>query len=370
MATTAPFSPVLHTPLCELLGIRYPIIKAGMGGGADTPELVAAVSSAGGLGLLSAVLTSPDQLRANIRAVRALTDRPFGVNVVVHPPETDKRGDIAATQAFLDRFRRELNLPLGTADLRPPLGNPEDQLAVAMEEQVPVINTMGDPTAVIAPAHDGGARVLAIVTTVAEAIEAVEAGADVVVAQGAEAGGLRGTFRLGPDGEAALIGTLALVPQVVDAVRVPVIAAGGIMDGRGIVAALALGAAGVLLGTRFSLARESGIFPGWRERAIAATEVDAVVNRVLTGRPARSIRNRLVEEHERAGIEPLPFPLQAAATVDVVRAAAQHNAADLFYLAAGQGLRLAKDGQGAAEIVAELVEEARRELTRLHTLVG
>ncbi|MES4785402.1 MAG: hypothetical protein C4294_05795 [Nitrospiraceae bacterium] len=135
-----------------------------------------------------------------------------------------------------------------------------------------------------------------MVTTVAEAKQVVDGGVDAVVAQGAEAGGHRSTFVLDPQGEVPLIGTFARVSQVVDAVSVPVVAAGGIADGHGLVAALALGAAGVQLGARFLVARESGIFPSYQDRLLSATEADTVVTRAFTGRPARSLRNRFVEQ--------------------------------------------------------------------------
>jgi nitronate monooxygenase len=155
---------------------------------------------------------------------------------------------------------------------------------------------------------------------------------------------------------------MALVPQVVDAVKVPVVAAGGIMDGRGLLAALALGAAGVMLGTRFSLARESGVTASWRAALQTADETDVVVDSIAIGRPARSLRNRLVEEYQRAGLAPLPFPRQYLIAAEVHVAAQEQDRAELTYLAAGQGVRLAKDGQPAAEIVAELVSGAESAL--------
>jgi nitronate monooxygenase len=208
--------------------------------------------------------------------------------------------------------------------------------------------------------------VVSMVSTVEEALLVVERGADVVVAQGAEAGGHRSTFELGPDDDPPLVGTLALVPQVVDAVGVPVVAAGGIADGRGLVAALALGAAGVQMGTRFLLARESGAHPAYRRRLLAATEEDTVVTRVFTGRPARALRNRFVDEYLSAGSEPLAWPLQRAAAGDVYRASQSADDGDYSPLLAGQGLRLLKeDGLAAAEIVEGLVAEAGAVLSRL-----
>lgn len=360
----------LHTPLCDLLGIRYPIIQAGMAGGATTPELVAAVSQAGGLGVLGASGMEPGRIREAIRAIRARTDRPFGVNFLLAPPEPGTQ-DASTVQPFLDRFRQQLGLPPGTTDLTLPPSLLHEQLQVVFEEQVPLLSTgLGDPTGLVEPAHAAGARVMAMVTTVDEAILVAEGGADVVVAQGSDAGGHRSTFKLAPNGQAALVGTLSLVPQVVDAVSVPVVAAGGIMDGRGVVAALALGAAGVLLGTRFLLARESGASPTYQERLLAATEADTVVTRAFTGRPAQGIRNRFVQEYLRYGPEPLAWPLQGIAAEDIYGAAQSSNNGDYFPILAGQGLRMLKSGQGAAQIVAELAGEAGDVFIRLQRLAG
>jgi nitronate monooxygenase len=356
----------LRTPLCDLLGIAYPILKAPMACGTDTVELVAAVSAAGGLGILGALMLSPEALRAAIRAIRALTDRPFGVNLIAHPPEPE-RGDVAAVRAFFARYRAELGLPPADGEIALPPPFVPEQLQVICEEAVPVLNTMGDPSGLIEPAHAAGVKVMPFVTTVAEARRAVALGADAVAAQGAEAGGLRGTFRVGPDGEVPLVGTMALVPQVVDAVKVPVVAAGGIMDGRGVLAALALGAAGAMLGTRFSVARESGVTPSWREALRTAAETDVVVTSVANGRPARSLRNRLIREYAESGLAALSFPHQYLVAAEIQRAARALDRAELTYLAAGQGVRLAKDGQAAGEIVAELVAETE---ARLRGLAG
>lgn len=360
----------LRTPLCALLGIRYPLIQAPMAGGWTTPALVAEVSTAGGLGMLPAARVTPDELRAAIHAVRARTDRPFGVNFQLAGLEPGNH-DVAAVQRFLDRFRRELGLPPGSPDLAPPPSALPEQLRIVAEERVPVVSfALGDPGALVARVQDAGARALVMVTTVAEARRAAELGADAVIAQGAEAGGHRSTFAIAPGDEPPLVGALALVPQVADAVAAPVIAAGGIMDGRGVVAALALGAAGVQLGTRFLLARESGATPAYRRRLLAATEADTVVTRAFTGRPARGLRNRLTEEHRGAGAEPLAWPLQGLAAADILREGLARDDADLFPLLAGQGLRLQRGEQGAAEIVEELVRGATDVLTRLGACAG
>jgi nitronate monooxygenase len=356
----------LSTPLCDLLGVRYPLIQAPMAGGWTTPQLVSAVSNAGGLGSLAGAGVPPERLREDIKAVKERTDRPFGVNFLLAPPGPGSQ-DVAAVQRFLDRFREELDLPPGEAELEPPSFSLEEQLEVVFEERVPMLSVaLGDPGDLVGRAHEEDMLVTSMVTTVEEAVRAAEGGVDLVVAQGAEAGGHRSTVELGPDGEPPLVGTLALVPQVVDAVGVPVVAAGGIVDGRGLVAALALGAAGVQMGTRFLLARESGAHRTYRRRLLAATEVDTVVTRVFTGRPARGLRNRFVEEYLGAGSEPLAWPLQRAAAGDIYAAAQAADNGDYSPLLAGQGLRmLGEDGQGAAGIVEEVVAEAGTVLSQL-----
>lgn len=159
-------------------------------------------------------------------------------------------------------------------------------------------------------AHSHNMTVMTMVTTVNEAIQVVKGGSDIVVAQGAEAGGHRSAFKLGPNGETPLIGTFALVPQIVDAIpHVPVVAAGGIMDGRGLVAALALDASGALIGTRFLVAKESGIFPAYQDKTFSSTETDTIITHLFTGRPARSIRNHFVEKYLESNTKPLARPL-------------------------------------------------------------
>src|SRR5689334_14801852 len=229
------------TPLTRLLGLSLPIVQAPMAGGISTPHLAAAVSEAGGLGSLAGAMLPPEQLRAAIREMRSLTGKPFAVNVFAPLPAPS--GARVAEWAALTGT---------TADPPPrPDWSVEDQLAVIAGEEVAAVSfTFGIP-----PLDRFGGITIGTATTVAEAVALEEAGVDVVVAQGFEAGGHRGTFVWTP--EHALVGTLALVPQVADAVRIPVVAAGGIMDGRGVAAALALGADGVQLGTAFIASDES-----------------------------------------------------------------------------------------------------------------
>lgn len=282
------------TDLARGLGIRLPIVQAPMAGGWTPPRLVAQVSEAGGLGSLAAAMLSPDELREQLRAIRAMTGKPFAVNLFAPLPAPTERG--------LDGWAL-LNGP-GVPVLPKPAPTFVDQLSVVIEGGVRVLSfTFG------IPAFEGfDGFTIGTATTVAEAVALADAGVDAVVAQGYEAGGHRGTF-LAPMTtrgiSQSLIGTLALVPQVVDAVQVPVIASGGIMDGRGIAAARMLGAQGVQLGTAFLGTEEAGIPPEYR-RALAEP---TTVTDVLTGRYARAVRTPLVDRLETSGVLPPDYPL-------------------------------------------------------------
>jgi len=354
----------MHTVLCERLGVEVAVIQAPMAGGWTTPALAASVSEAGGLGMLAGARLTADQLRAQIEETQHRTRRPFGVNFLLAPPAAPE-DDGPSARDTLDDIRRRLDLPSpapGGGTTPAPVA---DGLEVALEARVPVLSfAMGSPAPWVERVHAAGAVVMASVTTVAEAEGAAAAGTDVLVAQGAEAGGHRSTFGVEGVDPLPLVGSMALVPAIVDAVGVPVVAAGGIMDGRGIVAALALGAEGVQLGTRFLLATESGASPGYRRRLLQAVETDAVVTDVLSGRPARALRNAIVRTFEERGTRPLGWPRQAAAALDIYRASLERDG-DWAPLFAGQGLRLARREQPAGEIVRELVAEVRRVRERL-----
>ena len=214
-------------------------------------------------------------------------------------------------------------------------------------------------------ARAAGAPLLAMASSVEDAVRAVESGADVIVAQGSEAGGHRSTFHVPEDGIVPLVGTFALVPQVVAALDVPVIAAGAVMNGRGLAAALALGADGVQMGTRFLVARESGAPASYRRRVSQARDTDTVMTRAVSGRPARGIRNRLITTLEAAGPPALGYPAQARVTGEVRAAGARADDPEMIALWAGQAAGLSGEGQTAKEIVDEVMAEAAAVIAEL-----
>jgi nitronate monooxygenase len=350
--------------LLRRIGIEHPIIQAPMAGGPSTPALVAAVSSAGALGSFAGGYLPPEAIRSAIQEIRRLADRPFGVNLFV--PEPARRSptddEVARAQEALRPFRDELGIPVPPRIPPPPPF--EAQLGVVLEERVPVFSfTFGTlPEADVKRLHERGILVMGTATTPREAAALERAGVDAVVAQGSEAGGHRGTFA-GPP-EEGLIGTMALVPQVVDRVGVPVVAAGGIMDGRGLVAALALGASAVQMGTAFLASAESGAHPRHKEAVLTRSDEDrTALTRAFTGRLARGVRNRFMVEMEQRGAI-LPYPHQGLLTQDIRQASARDGRDEFLSLWAGQAAPLAT-GKGAREIVDDLVAQARESLRRL-----
>jgi len=347
--------------LVDLLGIRHPILLAAMAGGPSTAELAAEVSRAGGLGVLGlSGMTLDGASEETRRAVALAGGAPVGANAQL-APRSPATGDRERIMAVLAPFRAELGLPLEPA---PPAAGPTGQelLEAALQAGATVVTTFEDPTPLIGLARAAGAPLLAMVTTPGEALAAVSAGANAVIAQGSESGGHRSTF-VGAEIPTALreVGTMALVPQVIAAVGpdVPVIASGGIMDGHGIAAALALGAAGVSLGTRFMAASESGIPDSYR-RALAACPADGtVVTDAVTGRPCRMILNRIVSAIIEAHAGTLGWGAQAAQIADIRRAAAAQERTDLMIMLGGQGAGLSGEPMPASAIMAQLVDELR-----------
>jgi nitronate monooxygenase len=347
----------VRTTVTELLGIEHPVLQAPMATVA-TPELAAAVSNAGGLGALGSAMLAPDDLRRQADVARELTDRPFQVNFFCHRPPVIEPAASEAARAGIGPIYDEFGLGPVPEASAPSIEFNEARLEALLEIAPKVVSFhFGLPDAAAVDAcRDAGLRILASATTVEEARRLEAGGVDAVVAQGAEAGGHRGSFLV--EGDDGPVGTMALVPQVVDAVGLPVIAAGGISDGRGLAAALALGAGAVQMGTAFVLAEESAAPAHYREALGAALPERTTITRNFTGRPARALVNRVTEEVA----EPLSYPAQMSLTAPL--RAAGENARDLHPMWAGQGAGLARAG-GAAEIVERTVGDAERVLADL-----
>lgn len=347
-----------QTGAVERLGIRLPIVGAPMGGGPSTPALVAAVSEAGGLGSLAGGYLSPERLRADIAAVRELTGKPFAVNLFAPTPAEPTGEEIEAALAALEPFRLQLDLPAPPTATGPWAEDFDGQLAVVVGERVPVVSyTFGLlPAAAVAALHAAGSLLVGTATTVTEAESVAASGADLVCAQGSEAGAHRGTF-LGPAGQ-ALVGTLALLPQVCDAVDVPVLAAGGIMDGRGVAAALALGASAAQMGTAFLLSDQASVSKPWRRSIESVGDEPTRLTRAFTGRFARGIENRFMRDLREVEGEVPAYPVQNRLTQALRAAAVKADEPDMISLWAGQAVGLARPGE-AGEMVQAWWREAK-----------
>jgi enoyl-[acyl-carrier protein] reductase II len=302
---------MFHTKLCDLLGIEYPIIQGALGGVAGGPRLAAAVSNAGGLGVLASFNLTSKQLREEITQVRALTDKPFGLNI------------FAVTTAFVKRVAK-----------------------VAVEEGVSIVTTgRGDPRQpTVALLKEHGITVLPVVPTVRHAVRLEAEGADAIIASGTEAGGHVGT-----------VCSLPLIPQVVSAVKIPVVAAGGIGDARGFVAALALGASGIQMGTRFLATHESGASPAQKQKILQITEEDTVPTPIFTGRNVRVIKTPELEEWQRTQREGAT-PQELAALVSRIRERRSDN--PQISMTVGQVSGMIGEIEGAGDVIKKIIDEA------------
>jgi nitronate monooxygenase len=355
----------LHTPLCDLLGIRLPIIQAPMAS-ASSPELVAAVSRAGALGSLGCAYTQPEAMQRDAEAVRAHTHLPFNMNLFVskQPDAVDMAAQRGAMDAIAG-YHRELGLPPPEPVRAPYAPDLEAQLR-AIEAIRPAVFSchLGEvPQERIRRLQSQGVRVSASATCVAEALHLEALGVDFIVAQGAEAGGHRGSYLRNP--YESMTGTLALVRLIVRKVKTPVIAAGGIMDGAGIAAALALGAQGAQLGTAFIPCPESAASRVHKEGILAAKEDDTQVTEKFSGKPARGLSNRFLREMREA--PQLPFPAQNALTGKLRAASAKAGNPEFVSMWSGQAAALSR-ALPAAELVAALETETLECLDRLAAL--
>ena len=357
----------ISTPFTRKLAITHPIVQAPMAGGATTVELVSAVCEAGGAGFVAAAYSAPAQITEFCRAVRERTRRPFGVNLFAPSPTEPPPDDLRPALERIAPFHAELGIP-------PP--SPPALAAESFDAQLDAVLgtgasffsfTFGIPSSeALAAVRAAGMLVIGTATTVEEAVALEAAGVDAVVAQGSEAGAHRGTFAV--PFEAAMVGTMALVPQVVRAVRIPVIASGGIMSGGGIAAALALGAGAVQMGTAFLTCHESGAPDSYKRAVVTAREHQTRVTRAFSGRPARGIVNRFMEHVEGVAGAILPDPLQNSLTRPLRTSAAKQDRAEFLSLWAGQGLRLARR-ESAAELMRRLAAESEEAIRRLADLL-
>ena len=368
--------PVLRTALCDLLGIEYPFILAGMGpvaggivGPVATAELAAAVSNGGGLGVLGGSGYGPERLREEIDKIRGLTDKPFGVDLLLpanymgeaakKPPPADPRELVPVeVRDGLKAILADLDVPWLEAppvetETRPTLqgrggGMSDAQMEVVIEEKVPVFAAgLGSPAPWIDRLHANGTVVLSLVGNVKNAERVAHAGVDAVVTQGTEAGGHTGR-----------IGTLPLVTQAIEAIDpVPVIAAGGIGSGRGMAAMLAAGAAGVWVGTAFLVSEEANQPPAQLKRILAATEEDTKITRLYSGKTMRNIRNPLIDAWENSGIRALPMGIQGIVIRDVAHSLRQAGREDLLMNAAGQIAGMLNEVRPASTIMEEIIGE-------------
>lgn len=307
---------MIKTSICELLGIQYPIFQGGMAWIADS-SLAAAVSNAGGLGIIAAMNADAAWLREQIHEVRRLTDKPFGVNVMLMSP-------------FV-----------------------EEVAQLVIEEKVPVVITgAGNPAKYVKDWKAAGIKVIPVVASVALAKMMAKRGVDAVIAEGGESGGHVGDLT-----------TMVLVPQVVDAVDIPVLAAGGIGDGRGIAAAFMLGAEGVQVGTRFLVAHECTVHPAYKQRILKAKDIDTMVTGRRLGHPVRAIRNAFTKEYLKKEYNSniSDEELERMGAGSLRKAAVEGNEQDGTFLA-GQIAAMVTKEQPAAEIIQEMFEEAEQVL--------
>ena len=303
----------MKTEITELLGIEEPIIQGGMAWVAEY-HLAAAVSEAGGFGIIGAASAPPEVVREQIHKVRELTDKPFGVNVMLMSPSA-----------------------------------PEVAKVVAEEKVKAVTTGAGNPAAYMEMWKEAGIRVIPVVASVAMARMMEKAGADAVVAEGPESGGHIGSAT-----------TMTLVPQVADAVKIPVIAAGGIGDGRGFAAALMLGAKAVQMGTRFIVAKESIVHANYKERVIKAKDIDSEVTGRSTGHPIRVLRNKMTREYLRMEAEGVGLEELEMLTLGSLRKAVMEGDVVNGSLMAGQIAGMVKKEQTCREIIEEIMTEAEK----------
>ena len=319
----------IHTPLCDFLGTKHPIMLAGMGG-VSYAELAAAMCNAGGYGVLGMAGTSPDFIASQMARVKELTDKPFGVDLLAADPTSLEKSVDVIIEGGADSFVAGLGVPM------------------------PIMKKL----------KDAGVKVMVVGGAVKHAIKAEQAGCDAVILQGGEGGGHTG-----------LVGTLPLVAQAVEAVNIPVVAAGGIYDGRGLAAALSLGAVGVWMGTRFIASAEAHAAQSYKETVVGAGDTDTTRTRCYSGKPMRCRTNEYIRDWESRPDEIQPFPMQAALSVqtDVIGGIGgvtdeTRLDADKSCFAMGQSAGGVKDILPVKDIVDRIIDEAEASISRVSAL--
>ena len=351
------------TRVSDKLGVEYPIIQGPLGG-LSSQRITAAVSNFGALGSFGAHSLAPSAIQEVIEEIRSLTGKPFAMNLWV---SMEDEGAATSDAEEFERASAHLAPHLGKVGASQPQFSPyqpirfEDQARVVLDAKAPVFSFIYGipPKEILDECHRQGIVTIGTATTPDEAVALERAGVDVVVASGFEAGGHRGSFLRAA--EDSLTGTISLVPQVVDAVEIPVVAAGGIADARGIVAAFALGAEGVQMGTVFLAAEESGASALHREAILSGGASRTSLTRGFTGRLARGIHNQLLEEMNRPGVAVLPYPLQRGLMRNLAVPAQQAGRSELLALWAGQSAGIAQH-RDVKTLLQSLVNEVSEKL--------
>ncbi|MFC7322946.1 NAD(P)H-dependent flavin oxidoreductase [Halobacillus campisalis] len=350
----------------QLMETRYPIIQAGMAGGVTTPELAATVSNSGALGTIGAGYMTPEVLEKAVIQVKDRTDQSFGVNLFIPETPPIMAEEVEKANIILKPFHEELGVE--AAEVKPPTrGNFEKQVELVLQHGIKVCSfTFGVPSKqLIHELKKNNTLVIGTATTVEEACINEEQGVDIVVAQGSEAGGHRGTFV--NEFDKAMIGTMSLVPQIVDHVRIPVIAAGGIMDGRGVLASLSLGAQGVQMGTAFVTTKESGAKKQHKDAIMQTNEAETVMTSSFSGKPARGINNQFIRKMRKYENELPAYPIQNSLTKVIRSEAAKQNRSEYMSLWSGQSPRLSRD-ISAEELIESIVTHVNHSLHNIKQL--
>ncbi len=346
--------PLKSEEFIKLLGVEIPVIKAPMAGGPSSPELVAAVSNAGGLGSIGGGYLTPDILEKQIREVKSQTNNPFGVNLFITDPDKEITAPGTNISEKLSSYATELGVEL-TGQVAP-FPDFEKQFEVVLDNKVRVFSfTFGIPEKKYTEElKRNNIFVIGTATSVGEAIALQNAGCDAVVAQGYEAGGHRGSFDV--ENGLPLVGTIALVPQIADRLNIPVIASGGIMDGRGIYASLSLGASAVQMGTAFLACEEANVNQSWVELLLSSEDVSTVLTNAYTGKFARGIKTRFTSEMQQFEKEIPEYPSQHQHTRELRVKAKELNNSEFMSFWAGQGSAMSRK-TSAKGLIEELVKE-------------